>query len=126
MNKYVKMAGLTAKNPVLAMNKARVTVRNSFTSKWDYYLRKGYASPPTCICIKLTNACNLSCKMCGQPREGHNEGDAKYAPKEYFKQKVDVDIFKKVIDEVKGIKPNIYLWGGEPLLYKEIFNLFII
>jgi len=123
MARLLKIAKLTAKNPQLAAYKARITVRNGFTAKYDYYLRKGYASAPGCICIKLTNACNLRCKMCGQPREGHKEGDAKYAPVEFFQQTVSVDDYKAMVDEVQRYKPNIYLWGGEPFMYKDIIEL---
>jgi len=123
MNKILKLVRLTAKNPKLAFQKAKITFRNSVTAKWDYNFRNGYASPPSTIAIKLTNACNLRCKMCGQPREGSPEGSPKWAPKAFFREKVDLDIFKDLIEQVSAYRPNIYLWGGEPFMYKEIIEL---
>ncbi len=121
--KAVKLVKLSVKNPRLAAYKAEISIRNGITARWDYYLRKGFASPPACICIKLTNACNLRCVMCGQPREGHQPGEAKFAPIEFFRHKVTVEDYKRTIDEVASFRPNIYLWGGEPFMYKEILDL---
>jgi len=123
MNSWIKVARLAWKNPQLAYNKIRTTFKNEIAAKADYYFRQGTASRPQAVCIKLTNACNLRCKMCGQPREGHVPGEAKYAPREYFDQAVDLDVYKRVIDELAFIRPNLYLWGGEPFLYKEILEL---
>ena len=123
MNKILKLVRLTAKNPQLAVHKAKITLRNSVTAKWDYHLKDGSASPPATIAIKLTNACNLRCKMCGQPREGNPEGSPKYAPKEFFREKVDIELYKDLIDQVSSFRPNIYLWGGEPFMYRGILDL---
>jgi radical SAM protein with 4Fe4S-binding SPASM domain len=123
MNALTKVAKLSIKNPRLAANKARITIRNSYTVKKDYKRDDGWASPPNTVSIKLTNACNLRCKMCGQQREGNPEGHAKWAPITFFQEKTNVEKFKSVIDEVKGWKPNLYLWGGEPFMYKDILEL---
>jgi len=118
-----KLVRLTLQNPSLAWNKARTTWRNAVTAKWDYRLRDGRAAAPVSVCFKLTNACNLRCAMCGQPREGHKPGDAKYAPPSFFKQRVPLQAYKRVIDEIKGARPNLYLWGGEPFMYSELPEL---
>lgn len=123
MSSYKKLAVLAWKNPRLALNKIRTTFRTSVTAKWDYSFKNGYAGPPNAVCIKLTNACNLRCRMCGQPREGHLPGDAKYAPAPFFRHKVELETYKRVLDELAGVHPNIYLWGGEPFMYKELFEL---
>lgn len=71
--------------------------------------------------FKLTPHCNLRCVMCGQygvkgtvnshilPNESDNI--------------VSLDRYKKIIDEITPYKPVIYLWGGEPFLYPELFPL---
>ena len=123
MSSLTKIAKLAIKNPQLAVNKARITYRNKKVIKNDYKRDDGWASPPSTISIKLTNACNLRCKMCGQQREGNPEGHVKWAPISFFQEKTSVEKFKSVIDEVKGWKPNLYLWGGEPFMYKEILEL---
>jgi radical SAM protein with 4Fe4S-binding SPASM domain len=123
MNKPGKIVKLVLRNPGLAYAKAAITWRNKFSVKWDYYLKRGRARPPASIGIKLTNACNLACKMCGQQREGQAEGSVKYAPESFFRQKVEIDRYLALIDEVASFRPNIYLWGGEPFIYREIFQL---
>ncbi len=123
MRTVKKLARLSLKNPRLAINKAKITLRNQVTAKWDFRFKNGYASPPSTVGIKLTNACNLRCKMCGQPREGHKEGDAKYAPPSFFKQTVSVDRYKETINQISHYRPNLYLWGGEPFMYQPIHEL---
>lgn len=123
MNKLFKVAKLSLKNPRLAAAKIGVTWRNGVTAKWDYHLLNGRARPPATLCIKLTNACNLRCKMCGQPREGNPAGSIKYAPEAFFRQTVAIERYLRLLDEVSAFRPNIYLWGGEPFLYPDIFTL---
>ncbi len=123
MHRYRKLLKLAIQNPQLAAYKAKITYKNNIVAKQDFKKNTGTARPPLCVCIKLTNACNLRCKMCGQPREGHKEGDAKYAPLSFFQQKVELQDYAKLIGELASHRPNIYLWGGEPFMYKDIFDL---
>ncbi len=121
--KISKIIKLALANPGLAAAKAAITWRNKVGVKWDYYLHQGTAKPPSTICIKLTNACNLACKMCGQPREQQPVGSSKYAPESFFKQTVETDRYLALIEEVSRFRPNLYLWGGEPFIYRDIFQL---
>ena len=123
MRTLIKIAKLSAKNPRLALNKFRTTIRDKWFAQTDYRKGTGAAHPPSTVCLKLTNACNLRCKMCGQPREGHQPGDIKYAPPEYFKQQLPVHQYKKLLDELERYHPNLYLWGGEPFMYRNILEL---
>lgn len=123
MKTIKKLATLSYKNPRLALNKVRTTYRTEYLAKLDYKFKNGYASPPNSLAIKLTNACNLRCKMCGQPREGHEPGDAKYAPLHFFKQSVPVEKYKETLQELAKVRPNLYLWGGEPFMYHDILEL---
>ncbi len=123
LRSWTKAASLARKNPRLAVNKLRTTFRTRVTALADYYFRDGTAAPPNAVCIKLTNACNLRCRMCGQPREGCRPGDPKYAPKEFFLQSVPLETFTRLLDEIASVKPNLYLWGGEPFLYKDLLEL---
>jgi radical SAM protein with 4Fe4S-binding SPASM domain len=113
-----KKLRLAYKNPSLAWHKARVTFRNEVTAKWDYFLRDGKARPPLVVAARLTNLCNMNCKMCGQP----NVGDEN-VPKSFFADHLSLDEWKQVVDRIAGFRPNFYLWGGEPLIYKGIFDL---
>jgi radical SAM protein with 4Fe4S-binding SPASM domain len=54
--------------------------------------------------------------MCGQWGE---TGSSKYYTSEILRQKLSFDLIKKLIDEVKYYKPNITLFGGEPLIHTD-------
>lgn len=63
--------------------------------------------------IKLTNDCNLHCYMCGQRRQ-----------RTKIKQHIDFEKICSVIDDLsERAKYEVYLWGGEPFLYKDIIRL---
>ena len=78
------------------------------------------AQPPKSVELQLTYCCNLRCKMCGQ-----------WGPKGIFrnsisilrKQEISTDKWLKVIDMATEWKSRIVLWGGEPLLRRDIFEI---
>lgn len=68
------------------------------------------------ISLKLTNRCNLNCKMCWQKKEKNNP----------LKKLIDLafDDFLIIINKLNSLSPNnIYLWGGEPLLHPRIIDI---
>ena len=75
----------------------------------NYRFRDGFSSYPETISLFLTYRCNLRCTMCGQ--WGIEGSSRKLAP-EALKGEL-------AIDDVKFYRPNITLFGGEPLLYCE-------
>ncbi len=81
-----------------------------------YRLFNGYSSSPETVDLFLTNRCNLRCKMCGQWGEG---GTSKGLAPEELKGELTIKEIKAIIDDVKAFKPNITLFGGEPLLYTD-------
>lgn len=64
------------------------------------------------LTLKLTNKCNLKCIMCGQV----------YSSNRMSKDEISIDNIFKILDEAKNIK-HVYLFGGEPLLYRKIEKL---
>jgi len=106
------------KNPQLAWHKVRITARNEITAKWDYYLRNGKACPPKVISIRLSNVCNMRCKMCGQPRM-----DDDSIPKDFFTKHLKLAQWQDLVDQVAQYRPNFYLWGGEPFIYRGVLEL---
>lgn len=118
MGTFKKKVRLALKNPELAWHKARITLRNEVTGKWDYYLRSGKASPPKVISIRMSNACNMKCKMCGQPRM-----DDTSVPRDFFTNHLKIEQWKDLIDQVARNRPNLYLWGGEPFIYGRVLEL---
>lgn len=71
--------------------------------------------------LKLTPMCNLRCKMCGQRGvKGVLRGQVGI---DESKKILPVFEYKKLIDELRPIRPVYYIWGGEPFLYPELFEL---
>ncbi len=83
-------------------------------SDLSYRFGRGKSAFPETISLFLTYQCNLRCKMCGQWGEA---GSAKAYSKEQIQACLSVDEIKALVDDVAGFKPNITLFGGEPLLY---------
>lgn len=86
----------------------------------DYHFKNGFSSYPETISLFLTYRCNLRCTMCGQ---WGIEGSSRKLTPEALKSELTLNELKSVIDDVKLHNPNITLFGGEPLLYREWVNL---
>jgi len=87
---------------------------------WAYNFGAGKSSPPEAITFFLTRLCNLRCKMCGQWGEA---GAARAQEPELLKARLSLEEIRGVIDEVSLFKPNITLFGGEPLLHPEVIKV---
>ena len=106
--------------PDLLLHSVRFAVRKRLTVNFDYNLDNGYSAPMKQVNIKITNACNLRCKTCAQ------WGEAGYmlgAPSSVVRETVPLDVYKKLVDDISGLRPWIYIWGGEPFLYRDLFPL---
>jgi MoaA/NifB/PqqE/SkfB family radical SAM enzyme len=86
----------------------------------SYYLGQGNASFPESITLFLTHHCNLRCKMCGQWGE---TGVTKTMPEEHVKEGLTFKELQRIIDDLSGFRPNITLFGGEPLLHSHCMDL---
>ncbi len=85
-----------------------------FMSYMTYLLGMGYSAPPETISLFLTRRCNLRCPMCGQWGE---KGSFKDLGEDVIKDELDAEEIRLLIDDINGFKPNITLFGGEPMLY---------
>ena len=72
------------------------------------------------VYFKPTPACNLRCKMCGQYGD---KGVMHDTIAEETKKILPLEAWKKFVDEIAPQKPVIYIWGGEPFLYKDLLPL---
>lgn len=106
----------TCKQPAYAFR----VLRKRLSAYFSYYFYNGKSSYPEAITLFLTHRCNLRCKMCGQWGE---HGVTKKEPQAYVKEELSFDELKAVIDDVAIFKPNITLFGGEPLFYKPVIDL---
>lgn len=98
----------------------RFAFRKRFMVNFDYRRKDGRSRPMQQVNIKITNACNLRCKTCAQWGEtGYMIGQ----PSSVVKETVPLGVYKKMVDDISGIKPWIYIWGGEPFLYPDLLPL---
>jgi MoaA/NifB/PqqE/SkfB family radical SAM enzyme len=85
-----------------------------------YHGADGRSPLPESVTFYMTHLCNLRCKMCGQWGE---EGTSKYLSPEQLRQQLSLDELKNLVDELAAFKPNITLFGGEPLLHTGCVEL---
>ncbi len=85
-----------------------------------YRLRDGRSGYPEAITLFLTHRCNLRCRMCGQWGE---RGVTKRQDGRHIKQDMSIEQLKKIIDDIAAFRPNITLFGGEPLLHKNCIEI---
>jgi MoaA/NifB/PqqE/SkfB family radical SAM enzyme len=88
---------------------------------WLSYLRgNGRSAPPETVSLFLTFNCNLRCEMCGQ---WGPEGSARGYSPETLKCRLERDDVAKLIGEIRSSRPNITLFGGEPMLHPEFAGI---
>jgi MoaA/NifB/PqqE/SkfB family radical SAM enzyme len=86
-----------------------------------YYLfGNGRSSYPEAVTLFLTHRCNLHCKMCGQWGEG---GVTSKQGSKYINAEFTPNELKAVVDDMASFKPNITLFGGEPLLHCDAIEI---
>jgi uncharacterized Fe-S cluster-containing radical SAM superfamily protein len=71
---------------------------------------------PDEIAFKLTNRCNLRCKHCYQWNE---QGHHRDLTRSEQRRDLDFAIIEKVFAATRERRSNVYLWGGEPLIYGD-------
>jgi len=101
---------------------AKALLKRTGASLSYRFNKTGKAPLPENITLFLTYKCNLRCNMCGQWGE---EGSSKSFGIEKVEKKLELASYVKLLDEVKGFKPHITLFGGEPLLYPEFEQLVV-
>ncbi|MBU3178015.1 radical SAM protein [Clostridium estertheticum] len=75
---------------------------------------------PDIVGIKITNNCNLRCKHCFEWSEN---GYHQNMDKAEQQMDIELELFEKILKETKEIKSRLYIWGGEPLCYKDFDKL---
>jgi radical SAM protein with 4Fe4S-binding SPASM domain len=113
----LKTAPKILESPKYAKNVAMIQVdkflRNLFPRSAE-----GAANRIRQCSIRITDVCNLRCHTCGQ------WGDSGFlrscSPKELKEREVTPDRYIELLRDLKqhGHTPSVYLWGGEPMLYK--------
>ncbi|NOZ70098.1 MAG: radical SAM protein [Deferribacteres bacterium] len=85
-----------------------------------YLLRNGRSAYPEAITLFLTHRCNLRCRMCGQ---WGDSGVTKRRSGRYIREYLPFEELKEVIDGISSFRPNITLFGGEPLLHRDCVEI---
>jgi len=84
--------------------------------KLSYRFLDGYALNPHGIIFEITHRCNLRCKMCGY------YGEKGVRPN--TKEELSVIEIEKILDDICNFSPFITITGGEPLIRKDIIEIF--
>ncbi|WP_159886788.1 radical SAM/SPASM domain-containing protein [Paenibacillus puerhi] len=93
------------------------TMRNMAVPYRERVKNPKYRTPvPESIGIKLTNRCNLRCIHCFQWNE---DGYHHAMDKEEQNKDIDLDVFRRIMEETSEAKSRLYLWGGEPMFHKQ-------
>lgn len=90
--------------------------KKRFLSYLTYKLFNGYSAYPETISLFLTYRCNLRCKMCGQ---WGMVGSSRDYPPEMLKAHLSLNEIESLLNNVSSFRPNITLFGGEPLIYRD-------
>src|SRR6516164_6876147 len=77
----------------------------------------GQLNLPETVGIKLTNRCNLRCSHCYQWNESGYHRDMSRREQN---SDLDIALFECLLEETRPVKSRLYLWGGEPLVHREI------
>ena len=108
-------------DPSLAIKVAKSFAAHKKSMLVDHRFYHGKTHELALMYFRLTPLCNLRCVMCGQRGEkGVLKGTFAAAES---KKIVSLDTYKHLVDEIKHKHPTIYLWGGEPFLYPDLFPL---
>lgn len=92
---------------------------------------------PTFVQLRVTNLCNLRCKMCGQwgdtgiyrnhgPSAGSTDGESerrRIVELIGAKRQLTLADYVRLLDEIAPGNPIVSLFGGEPFLYPDILPL---
>jgi len=120
-NNFAMVPKLFRDDPSIAFKFARTFASQTKAMQVDHRFYRGTTHELSLLYFKLTPLCNLRCVMCGQLGEkGVLKG--RFAAEE-AKKIVPLETYKRLVDEIKGKHPTIYLWGGEPFLYPDLFPL---
>lgn len=127
----IRLAGF-ARRHLGRMSEGRKTVMSHLASP-----RTDNLPMPTFVQLRVTNLCNLRCKMCGQwgdtgiyrtdgfPASATDGQMERQRIQELIgaKRQMSLSDYVKLLDELAPSRPIVSLFGGEPLLFPDILPL---
>lgn len=100
-----------------AFERMRRIVPNLLAGRRDAAEADWRARPlPEEVAFKLTNRCDLRCTHCYQWSAGGYHHDL--APAER-RADLDLALVARVLEATRSVRSNVFLWGGEPLVYRD-------
>jgi MoaA/NifB/PqqE/SkfB family radical SAM enzyme len=94
-----------------------ILVRNAL----PYFLSfQGKAKPPLSIYWSVNSVCNLKCKMCDVGMAVEESNFFKNLRLNGERDEIEIDVFRRVVDEVAADKPMISITSTEPLIYRPL------
>jgi radical SAM protein with 4Fe4S-binding SPASM domain len=113
----LKTAPKLLEKPRYAKNVAMVQV-DKFLRNLSSHTNHGTANRIRQCSIRITDICNLRCHTCGQWGDSGFLRSCSLA--ELKKDEVSPERYIDLLDDLHrhGHTPTVYLWGGEPMLYK--------
>ncbi len=112
---------LLRKDPILAKRLSKAFLAQRKAMAIDRVFHPATTDELGLIYFRLTPLCNLRCVMCGQ-RGDKGVLKGSFAAAE-AKKIVPLEDYKRLVDQIKDKRPVVYLWGGEPFLYPDLFPL---
>jgi radical SAM protein with 4Fe4S-binding SPASM domain len=120
MRSTLQLARKMVQTPEVLVQIGKTMLRRRIAGPLDYHFGQGHSGPFSRIDIKIVNACNLRCKMCGQWGEA---GWHLNQPASFIRDLVPLDRYQALVDEVAHLSPWFSIWGGEPFLYPDLMPL---
>ena len=106
-----------AKSPLdpVAFEKLRRIAPNQLAARRDPTDWRPRSLPEE-IAFKLTNRCDLRCSHCYQWNE---QGYHRLLPRAEQQGDLPLSTIADVLTATRELRSNLFLWGGEPLVYRE-------
>ena len=74
---------------------------------------------PEEVAFKLTNRCDLRCSHCYQWNEEDGYHHSLMRADSRVSRDLPLGIVAKVLEATRELRSNVFLWGGEPFVYRE-------
>jgi len=80
-------------------------------------IEEGYAHPPRAVAVRITNRCNLRCRICGQHGPNGNLAGGR-------EDELPLVGLQPLVEEAAAAGAGMfYIWGGEPFLRRDAVDL---
>ncbi len=120
LDAIVKGAQILLPHPRTGLKLARIQAEKIFFPLLNPRRKSGCARKIHQLSIRITDLCNLRCHTCGQ--WGDNGFLHGCNSRELKEREVEGWRYLELFDDLvaHGHRPNLYIWGGEPTMYRSL------